>query len=180
MHMPPITKRIRRLLPESLGGTPADDGYTHIKSGTEVSGTLNACGSAVLVEGTQRGDIENARVVYVGAEGRVFGVISADEVIVAGTVDGEIVARTRCEVHATGLVTGSISAIACLWLEGARVSGQVRVGQVAPFGVPAPAPAVRVESSRQGAPVAAETAAPAATAIPDAAASRAYRMVLGQ
>jgi cytoskeletal protein CcmA (bactofilin family) len=171
-----LLRTIRRILPVWLGGTPRPEGYTHIKAGTEVSGTLNAAGGAVLVEGTQRGDIEHAKVVFVGADGRVLGTISADEVIVAGTVDGEVVARSRCEVHSTGMVLGAIRATACLWLEGARVAGQVRVGDVAPFGVPEIAPAKRGESSASGL-----SAVPtAATAIPDAAASRAYRMALGQ
>lgn len=171
-----LLRIIRRSLPVWLGGTPRPEGYTLIRAGSEVSGTLNAAGGAVLVEGTQRGDIEHAKVVFVGAAGRVIGTISADEVIVAGTVDGEVVARSRCEVHSTGMVLGAIRATACLWLEGARVAGQVLVGNVAPFGVPEMAPARKGEPSGSGL-----SASPiAASAIPDAAASRAYRVVLGQ
>lgn len=102
---------------------------TCIRSNTAITGTLDANGDSVLVEGLQRGDIVNAGAVFVNETGRVFGDISADEVIVAGHVEGEIRAVNRVEVHATGLVQGEVSAASCLWLEGGRVIGMVRVGQ---------------------------------------------------
>ena len=60
-----------------------------------------------------------------------------DEVIVAGHVEGEIRATHRVEVHATGLVQGEVSAASCLWLEGGRVIGMVRVGQAGDLTTPA-------------------------------------------
>lgn len=114
-----------------FGGAGEHDAarVTCIRSQTAVSGTLDANGDSVLIEGLQRGNIVNAGAVFVNESGRVFGDISADEVIVAGHVEGEIRATSRVEVHATGLVHGEVSAASCLWLEGGRVIGMVRVGQ---------------------------------------------------
>ena len=125
----------------SFFGDAGDNEATHvtcIRSQTTLTGTLDANGDSVLVEGLQRGDIVNAGAVFVNESGRVFGDIIADEVIVAGHVEGEIRATARVEVHATGLVQGEVSAASCLWLEGGRVIGMVRVGQAGDLTTPLP------------------------------------------
>ena len=117
-----------------------------IRAGTEVLGSVTAAaGNAVLVEGLLNGDILGAGTVYVAAAGRVRGFIEAKEVVVAGEIHGDVKAQTRCEVHATGLVVGSVNASTCLFLEGARVIGALRIGQVddhAPALAPSVAPAL--------------------------------------
>ena len=101
-----------------------------IRAGTEILGSVTAvAGNAVLVEGVLNGDILGAGIVYVAASGRVRGFIEAEEVVVAGEIHGDVKAKSRCEVHATGLVVGSVNATTCLFLEGARVIGALRVGQ---------------------------------------------------
>jgi len=125
--MAPLLNSLRAFF--SGGGDHDAAHVTCIRSQTAVTGTLDANGDSVLVEGLQRGDIINAGAVFVNETGRVFGNVSADEVIVAGHVEGEIRAANRVEVHATGLVQGEVSAASCLWLEGGRVIGMVRVGQ---------------------------------------------------
>ena len=102
-----------------------------IRAGTEVSGSVTAAaGNAVLVEGLLNGDILGGGVVYVATSGRVRGFIEAKEVVVAGEIHGDVKAQSRCEVHATGLVVGSVNASTCLFLERARVIGAMRIGQV--------------------------------------------------
>jgi len=117
-----------------------------IRAGTEVMGSVTAAdGNAVLVEGLLNGDILGAGVVYVAALGRVRGFIEAKEVVVAGEIHGDVKVQSRCEVHATGLVVGSVNASTCLFLEGARVIGALKIGQVddyAPAPVPSTAPAL--------------------------------------
>ena len=117
-----------------------------IRAGTEVLGSVTAAdGNAVLVEGLLNGDILGAGVVYVAPLGRVRGFIEAKEVVVAGEIHGDVKAQSRCEVHATGLVVGSVNASTCLFLEGARVIGALKIGQVddlAPAPAPSAAPAI--------------------------------------
>lgn len=141
-------------LPLLRPGRPQEkDRVTCIRSETELTGTLNANGDSVLIEGLQRGDILNAGAVFVNATGRVFGDISAEEVIVAGCVEGDIRATRRVEVHATGLVQGEVSASSCLWLEGGRVIGMVRVGQAGDLTTPMPS----LDARRQSSPAAEAT-----------------------
>jgi cytoskeletal protein CcmA (bactofilin family) len=92
-------------------------------------GVLQAnAGSTVMVQGTQRGDITGARVVFIATTGVVDGSVYADEVIVAGEVIGEVHASRRAEVHSSGVVIGTILTKAALFLEGARVNGCLRIG----------------------------------------------------
>lgn len=104
---------------------------SRIRSGTEVEGAVTAdAASAVLVEGLLVGDIFGDSIVYVAAGGAIRGAIEAREVIVAGEVHGNITAKQRCEVHATGQVLGDVSTSACLVVEGARVAGRVQIGEL--------------------------------------------------
>jgi cytoskeletal protein CcmA (bactofilin family) len=100
-----------------------------VHEGAEMHGALQAnAGSTVMVQGTQRGDITGARVVFVASSGVVDGSVYADEVIVAGEVIGEVHASRRAEVHSSGVVIGTILTKAALFLEGARVNGSLRIG----------------------------------------------------
>jgi cytoskeletal protein CcmA (bactofilin family) len=104
---------------------------SRIRSGTEVQGAVTAdSASAVLVEGVLVGDILGDSTVYIAAGGAVRGAIEAREVIVAGEVLGNITAKERCEVHATGQVLGDVRTSACLIVEGARVAGRVQIGDI--------------------------------------------------
>jgi len=104
---------------------------SRIRSGTEVHGSVTAdATSAVLVEGVLHGDIHGDGVVYVAIGGEVRGAIEGREVIVAGEVVGDVTARERCEVHATGQVLGAMRTSACLVVEGARVAGRVQIGEL--------------------------------------------------
>jgi cytoskeletal protein CcmA (bactofilin family) len=100
-----------------------------VHEGAEMHGVIQAApGSTVMVQGTQRGDIAGARIVFVAASGVVDGSVYADEVIVAGEVIGEVHASRRAEVHSSGTIIGTIHTKAALFLEGARVNGSLRIG----------------------------------------------------
>lgn len=126
-----MVRSIRHLIIARRSSHGDPDRLTRIRAGTEVHGSLTAvAGSAVLVEGTLNGDILGGGVVYVAPSGRVRGSIEGQEVIVAGEIDGDVHASGRCEVHASGQVIGAVRTGACLFLEGARVAGTVRIGAV--------------------------------------------------
>jgi cytoskeletal protein CcmA (bactofilin family) len=99
---------------------------------------------AVLGEGgTYRGDVEfegRARIdglllgsvagedlVEIGPSGRVDGEVRAPQVLVAGGVDGAIIATERCTLLDTAVVRGRV---VTPWLDvrlGARIEAQVAV-----------------------------------------------------
>jgi cytoskeletal protein CcmA (bactofilin family) len=115
--------------PTPAPARPTVKDVVFVHEGAEMHGVLQAkAGSTVMVQGTQRGDITGARVVFVASSGVVDGSVYADEVIVAGEVIGEVHASRRAEVHSSGVVIGTILTKAALFLKGARVNGSLRIG----------------------------------------------------
>jgi cytoskeletal protein CcmA (bactofilin family) len=54
-------------------------------------------------------------------------VLKATDVIVAGTVEGDVVARQRVELAGTARVSGSLSGNSIAVAEGAVIEGEIRV-----------------------------------------------------
>ena len=81
---------------------------TVITRGTAISGELRGTGS-VLIEGTLTGGIKVDGTVTVAGSGLVKGPIEAENVCVAGSVTGDITARTAVRLEMTGSITGSVT-----------------------------------------------------------------------
>ncbi|HEV2388926.1 MAG TPA: polymer-forming cytoskeletal protein [Candidatus Acidoferrales bacterium] len=90
----------------------------------EVQGTED-----LRVDGEIEGRISlpNA-VVVIGPKGRVAGDVQAREIVLEGASRGNLVARERVRVAATGKLEGDIAAERVVIEEGARVSGHVDAG----------------------------------------------------
>jgi cytoskeletal protein CcmA (bactofilin family) len=84
-------------------GPPA----TILGPGAELRGTLQGEGH-FLVVGRVTGDAAIAGALTLAAEGRWKGNIEADDVILAGEMDGELFARGRVEILASARVKGKI------------------------------------------------------------------------
>ena len=85
---------------------PADT--TVIVRRTTVSGQLYGTGS-VLIEGTFLGGIRVDGIVTVARSGVVKGPIRAGDVCVAGSVTGDIAARSALRLEMTGSITGDVT-----------------------------------------------------------------------
>ena len=96
---------------------------TMIAKGTAVSGELRGTGS-VLVEGTFTGGIRVDGTVTVGRSGLVKGPIEARDVLVAGSVTGDIAARTALRLEMTGSITGSVTMRSFIIEDGGCFDGQ--------------------------------------------------------
>jgi cytoskeletal protein CcmA (bactofilin family) len=97
--------------------------------GMIIDGRLKISGSA-LIHGTVTGNIEPEPkapmvVVGVGEAGRVHGNITADQVMIAGHVLGDVRAKSRVELMATAVVEGNLRYGALIIDEGARLVGQM-------------------------------------------------------
>jgi cytoskeletal protein CcmA (bactofilin family) len=99
-----------------------------VASGAEFDGTL-VLPVAARIEGRVRGTVLSASDVWVGAEGYVGADLRGERIVVAGTVVGDITARTSIELHATGRVKGDLSAPRLQLAEGAVVDGVCRSGR---------------------------------------------------
>ncbi|MFV0680757.1 bactofilin family protein [Ottowia sp.] len=82
------------------------------------------------IDGTVLGDVtaegEQPSVLVIGETGHVDGAISADHVVIGGTVMGPVVARELLELHAKARVTGDVRYKALEMAQGAVIAGQLQ------------------------------------------------------
>lgn len=103
--------------------------FSIIASDMNVIGDLETQGM-VRVEGRVRGTVRVGSQVLV-AEGAVIeGDLHTQEAVIAGQVSGAIHARERVELQATATVLGDILTPRISIIEGARVTGEVKMDAV--------------------------------------------------
>ena len=118
--------QLRRLRDKSSG--PA----TLINDGCKISGTVTGSGDFHL-SGEFDGDCELDGTVTLAKGGFWSGTIRASNVIVAGHVEGDIIAAGRVEITDTARITGTVSGEAIAVAEGAVVEGIMKTsGQADP------------------------------------------------
>jgi len=93
---------------------------------TSFEGTLKTEGSVRLL-GTIQGEIESKSTIIVEEKARVTARLTAQQVTVAGQLDGQIFCEGRVEIRPTGRVTGEINAGALIVQEGAYFDGNSRM-----------------------------------------------------
>jgi cytoskeletal protein CcmA (bactofilin family) len=112
---------------DARAATPSDAILSIIAAGTRLVGDWEGPG-LIKVDGRVEGSISGARQVIIGRDGAVQGNVNAGEVILAGTVDGSVLATDRVELQATAAVTGDVHTKAIVVHEGARINGTVHMG----------------------------------------------------
>ncbi len=100
--------------------------YSVVSAECYFQGTLSVQGS-LRVEGTLEGNVDNARHVIIGPEGKIKGDISAQMVVCGGTIEGNVCAE-MLEVLAPASITGDIRAKKMIVEEGCRIDGQCVIG----------------------------------------------------
>lgn len=118
--------RLRRLRDRSSGAA------TLISEGCKVSGTLT--GSCDFqVSGQVDGDCDIDSMLVLAKNGLWKGTIRANHVIVAGHVEGDIIAKGNIEIMDSARITGTVSGEAIAVAEGAVVEGVMQTtGQSEP------------------------------------------------
>lgn len=101
--------------------------------GTVVTGDIE-CQGVLKVEGRIEGSVRNARQVMLAKEGAVRGDVNAEEVVVGGTIDGNVTASSRLELQTTAVVNGEISTKSIIVMEGARINGGVKMTELSLMG----------------------------------------------
>jgi cytoskeletal protein CcmA (bactofilin family) len=92
----------RRIHDASAGPT------TYIAPSTKIVGTIAGQGSYVFC-GIVEGDCDINGPLTLAEGGSWKGILKATDIIVAGTVEGDVVARQRVEISGTARVSGSLS-----------------------------------------------------------------------
>ena len=105
------------------------DGDCVFEDGLQIDGAVLG---SVTAQGSQ------PTVLVIGETGSVEGAISADHVVIAGSVVGPVLARELLELHAKARVQGDVRYKALEMQQGAVIAGQLQP-QVTPPSPPASA-----------------------------------------
>jgi len=107
-------------------GVDGMDIETLIGERSTFEGTLKTDGPVRLL-GAIQGEIESKSTIIVEEKAHVTARLTAQQVTVAGQVDGQIYCEGRVEIRPTGRVTGEINAGALIVQEGAFFDGNSRM-----------------------------------------------------
>jgi cytoskeletal protein CcmA (bactofilin family) len=111
--------RLRRFRDRSTG-VP-----TLINVGCKISGMITGkCD--IQINGEVDGDCDVEGTLSLVREGYWRGTIKADNVVVSGHVEGDIIARGKVEISDTARITGTVTGAAIAVAEGAVVEGQMK------------------------------------------------------
>jgi cytoskeletal protein CcmA (bactofilin family) len=126
---------------EPTGARDADDSMTVLGSGTQFEGLLTFRGRA-RVDGELTGEIAGHGLLVIGSGARAQARVMVDELVVAGEIEGDVCARRRVELLATGCIRGDVETPRLSIAEGGRLLGRCTTGASArPPEIPA-APAI--------------------------------------
>lgn len=106
----------------------ASGASTLISEDCIVEGNLRGSGEFTIC-GEVRGDCYLTGNVTIVEGGKWLGKLSAKNVIVAGTVDGDIVANGQIEICETARISGTVTGVAIAVGQGAIIDGAIRTIQ---------------------------------------------------
>ena len=99
---------------------------TYVARGAVFKGTLQGQGAFVFC-GEFEGDCDIDGPVTLAEGARWVGTLKGADVIIAGTVEGDVIASRRVEIAGTAHISGSLSGHAIAIAEGAVIDGELRV-----------------------------------------------------
>lgn len=119
--------KLRRMRDQSTGKA------TLINEGCKVTGEITGNGN-FQINGEVAGDCDISGTVQLAGSGYWLGCIRADNVIVAGHIEGDITARGKVEITSTARIAGTVTGEAIAVAEGAVVEGVMKTtGQSEPL-----------------------------------------------
>jgi cytoskeletal protein CcmA (bactofilin family) len=101
---------------------------TIIGKGTRIKGNLNVQNS-LRIDGSVVGDVQSTDTVIVGKDGEVQGQVKGKNVLLAGKVQGNIVASDRIYLESKAIIQGDIRAARLVVDEGALFDGKCNMGE---------------------------------------------------
>lgn len=114
-------KAFRRRIQDSANGPT-----TYIAQGSKITGKLSGEGTYVFC-GAMDGDCDIKGPVTLADSGHWHGTLKATDVVIAGTVDGDVIAENRVEIAGTARIAGSLSGHSIAVAEGAVIEGEIKV-----------------------------------------------------
>jgi len=114
-------KPFKRRINDSVKG-PA----TFIAKGSKLTGKLTGEGAYVFC-GEMEGDCDIQGPVTLAEGGHWTGTLRATEVVIAGIVEGDVIATKRVEIAGSARIVGSLSGHSIAVAEGAVIEGEIKV-----------------------------------------------------
>ena len=114
-------KAFRRRISDSAKGPT-----TFIAKGTKLTGKLTGEGAYVFC-GEMEGDCDIQGPVTLAEGGLWTGTLRATEVVIAGVVEGDVIATKRVEIAGSARIVGSLSGHSIAVAEGAVIEGEIKV-----------------------------------------------------
>ncbi|HEX5421789.1 MAG TPA: polymer-forming cytoskeletal protein [Gammaproteobacteria bacterium] len=99
---------------------------TYIGPSTKIVGTISGKGAYVFC-GTIEGDCDIEGPLTLAEGGRWKGTLRANDVVVSGRVEGDVIARQRVEISSTARITGSLAGHSIAVAEGAVIDGEIQI-----------------------------------------------------
>lgn len=102
-----------------------------LSQGTKFNGHLEAT-NAIRIDGEVEGDVTSSDKIVTGIDSIITGSIEADEVVIGGTIYGNVNARKVLTLQATGKVEGDIRALELMIEKGACFKGACEMSEMLP------------------------------------------------
>jgi cytoskeletal protein CcmA (bactofilin family) len=99
---------------------------TYVAASTTIVGTITGKGAYVFC-GSVQGDCDIEGPVTLAAGGHWKGTLKATDIVVAGVVEGDVIAKQRVEILGTARITGSLAGNSIAVAEGAIIAGEIKV-----------------------------------------------------
>jgi cytoskeletal protein CcmA (bactofilin family) len=99
---------------------------TYVAASTTIVGTIVGKGAYVFC-GTVHGDCDIDGPLTLAAGAQWKGTLKAIDIVVAGVVEGDVIAKQRVEIVGTARVSGSLSGNSIAVAEGAIIEGEIKV-----------------------------------------------------
>jgi cytoskeletal protein CcmA (bactofilin family) len=113
----------------SSGSSTTAGGLTaFIDQGSEFEGKLSFK-DTVRIDGRFRGEISSENTLIVGESGEIEAAIRSRNVVVSGSVVGNVTASAKVVLHKTARIEGDIETGCLVIEEGAALNGQVKMGK---------------------------------------------------
>lgn len=99
-----------------------------ISPGVEIKGDIASKGS-IRIDGYVEGNLKIEGDLILGEKGKIKGEVKAQNIMVAGRLEGRAIAITRFEIASTGAIIGDINASTLIIDEGGLLDGNSRMAK---------------------------------------------------
>jgi len=105
-------------------GNGNSDGSSLISNNTKVVGEIKG-DKELIISGEFEGEINLTSFLLLKSDGKIKGKVEADNIVVEGHIEGDVVARQKIEIRAPGVFNGNVVCKQIAIEEGAFFQGEV-------------------------------------------------------